>query len=271
MSHVNTKETIIDLKQYLEQLEDVIKISTINKIFDKIIPKDQNGNKITGTIVTSGKTIPIIYLPKSNTINVSINYFEKETEKYMKQLCHQANIQDDKTITKLKAYYRLYALLYENEHALQFAIAKNEYPFKYEEVKEGYQNIIEHLTKNNLMIPIQSKEKSDSLSLTSETQFKSILNRNARVEALSDIITILGKEKEEEIREILNSLYLTNLLAGYEETTKGSMYTTHKELLLLNKYKIIKRDILMSEDERLRFGLEINNETRNKLLAKINT
>jgi hypothetical protein len=56
---------------------------------------------------------------------------------------------------------------------------------------------------------------------------------------------------------------------GYENDTKGSMYKTYYDLGLKSKYDKIKHSE-MSEEDRLRFGLEVNNDTRNKLLQKVN-
>ncbi len=56
---------------------------------------------------------------------------------------------------------------------------------------------------------------------------------------------------------------------GYEDDANGCLYKTCHDLGIKSKYNKIKKSE-MSEEDRLRFGLEVKKETRNKLLEKIN-
>lgn len=271
MSHIRNKEELLNLSKYLEKIKNNIDNSTIKEILNDITPKNEDNKNLTGIVITNGKLLPAAYMPNFNTINISINAFEKTTDDTAKLLCEEFNINDEKTITNLRAYYRLFALLHESEHAYQFAIAKNLCPFKYKEVQAGYKNIADRLLVKKRVIPNPFQEIKSAISFFKyqKNAYSYVLERNASTEALDDIMYIADKNNEEKVKELLNELYLSMLLIGYENDTKGAMYRTHKELFLLKKYQKIEQDNSMSEEERLRFGLSIKEETRKKLLTKI--
>ena len=270
MSHIRNKEEILKLGKYLDKIKDNIDNSTIKELLDEIVPKTDANKNLTGIVVTSGKILPAAYIPNFNTINISLNAFEKITDETAKMLGKECKIDDEKTISNLRAYYRLFTLLHETEHAYQFAIAKDLCPFKYNEVKSGYKNIAKRLLVKNQIIPNPIEEIKSAISFFKykKNAYDYVLERNASCEALDDIIYIAKENNEERLLKILDDLYLSMLLIGYENDNKGAMYNTHKGLYLLKKYRKIKKDESMSEEERLRFGLDIKEETREKLLSK---
>ena len=55
---------------------------------------------------------------------------------------------------------------------------------------------------------------------------------------------------------------------GYINSNIGSIEETYRKTLMYRKYKKIYEDLEISDDERIRFGFNISDETRNKLLSK---
>ena len=276
MSHIKTKRELLKLKVYLSELEkqDTSR-QVIEAILDDLIPKNRSDKNMIGTVVTSGTIAQPAYMPHYNTINVSAHGFDKITEKSAEALINNTEC---KNFARLKAYYRLFALLHEVEHGHQFLIARNELPFKYSEVKEGYKNIIESVSKSSSIIPNPARDLMQAIRFFKyqKNEYRYILERNATVEAADDISYLASTEfpledargrVDEDIKKVFEELRDAFMYIGYEDDTKGCMYQTHKGLWLLRKYDKIKIEDI-SEEDKLRFGLEINPETRSKLLSK---
>ena len=267
MSHIRTKEKLLDLKKYLKDLgKEKLDKEIIESILEEIVPKDKNNNKLTGIVVKEKTLGAASYMPNQNLILINTNNFENICEETTKAIC---NTDKNDIRGKIKAYYRLFALLHESEHAYQFAIAKDKIPFKYQEVKEGYKNIVDRLIKKNYIIPRPIKEIKGAISFIKyqKNAYDYVLERNASTEALDDILELI-KENEEtiEVYEPFDQLKLAMSLIGYFDSNMGCMYNTHKGLYLLKEYNKIQKDEDMTEEERLRFGLNIKEGTRAKLL-----
>ena len=88
MSHIRDIEELYKLRDYLRILNDKnITRKQLNNILDDLIPKNEKGKKLIGTVVSEVPTKkPAIYLPKFNSIRMSrldfLNYTKKKSEEF---------------------------------------------------------------------------------------------------------------------------------------------------------------------------------------------
>lgn len=270
MSHIREKENLLKLKSYISKLDGNTSIKTINDILNELVPKNSYNKNMIGVIVSGGtrfKSRPG-YMPSLNTIVVSkdslINISNETANILAKEFSY-----DDKE--KLSSYYQMFSLLHEVEHGYQFLIAKNALKFPYSEVKEGYENIFNSVLQSKGIIPNPIKDLRCSISFFKyqANAYSFVLERNAEVEASNDTSLLARENNDDEIADIFDALTLAFQFIGYEDNEKGCMYQTYLGILRKRLFDKIKKDNNMSEDERLRFGLSISNETRGKLVKRI--
>ena len=82
MSHIRSKEDLLKLRKYIEDLDqEDLPIKTINDVLNEIIPKNELGKNMVGKVVTDSSLSPAAYIPKANTINISRKSFMETTNK----------------------------------------------------------------------------------------------------------------------------------------------------------------------------------------------
>ncbi len=271
MSHIREKEELLKIKNYIEALGNDIDIKTIEEILNKIVPKNQYEKNMIGVIVTNqGNIFNAVpgYVPSANTIVLSRDGFKKISSESAKVLCDEFNIKDT---NKMTAFYQMFGLLHEVEHAYQFLISNDKIQFKYKEVKDSYKGIIDEILLKKNIIPNPIKEIKSHIAFIKYQKncYDYILERNAEVEAAVDTSILARETDNEHIANVFESLALAFKNIGYEENNKGCVYQTYKGLLLSKKYNKIEKEENIEEEERLRFGLEINENTRKELIKRI--
>ena len=271
MSHIREKEELLNFKKYISELGNDADIKKINEALNFLVPKNDCNKNMLGVIVSNGRHfdngVPG-YMPSTNTIILSRDSFTKISNESAKVICDKFNYED---IEKMAAYYQAFSLLHEVEHGYQFLIARDRIPFKYREVKDSYKGIIESIYPKKRLIPCSIKELKCHISFLKyqKNAYDFVLERNAEVEAAFDT-NILAKESDDEkVAEIFESLGLAFLNIGYEENNNGCVYQTFEGILRKKEYDKIIKDPTMNEETRLRFGLNIKEETRKELIKKI--
>ena len=271
MSHVREKEELLNLKKYIVKLGNSVDTKTIDEALNFLVPKNDFNKNMIGINVSNGNRfnngIPG-YIPSANTIILSRDGFIKISNESAKIICDTF---DYKNTEEMATYYQTFSLLHEVEHGYQFLTAYDRIPFKYQEVKDSYKGIIESINPKKEIIQHPIKELRGHISFFKyqKNAYDFVLERNAEVEAAFDT-SILAKESgNEKIAEIFEKLGLAFLNIGYEENNKGCVYQTYKGLLREKEYDKIIKDPTMDEETRLRFGLDVNEETRRKLIKKI--
>ena len=271
MSHIREKDNLLKLKSYMSKLDGNTSIEIINDILNELVPKTDNNKNMIGVIVSEGNKFSTRpgYMPSSNTIIIPkdslIRNSDNSAELLAKEFCY-----DDKE--KLSSYYQMFSLLHEVEHGYQFLIAKGILKFPYIEVKAGYEGIINSIYQKNSIIPNPIRDLRCGISFLKyqANAYSFVLERNAEVEASNDTCLLAREVGDEEIADIFDAFTLAFQFVGYEENEKGCMYQTYLGILRKRLFDKIKQDDNMSEEDRLRFGLSISNETRNTLMKRIN-
>lgn len=268
MSHIITnKEELEKLNYYLKYIDiDKLDRDLYEEIIDFIIPKDTSGNYLVGMkIQKQGKGHAAIFSPKYNTIYFRLDNIDNWLYENYNDIDTIYNINDE----ELKKYLFLFALLHEVEHSYQYLMGKNivEAPCKL--VCRGYSDIVGLLINKYYWIPMPVTliRRTLSLILYHRKPYEYILERNANLEAFSDILALAQLNGKEKFIKVFNDLVKSLILMGYDKDNKGCMYHTYEGLLMLDKYHIIpKTDI--SDSYKIRYGLEISTEHREEIMKK---
>jgi hypothetical protein len=201
------------------------------------------------------------FVPHLNQIVISI----KQIPKWL-----YLNVDDPKNTIKvgnmdsllLKCYLVLNMLVHETEHAKQYLIGQEELPSPSILVSKGYRNITELLINPNYILPrpIKLVRRTISLVLYYKKQNSYILERNANLEAFYKLSFLAQKRNDSDILSLFTEITELYLKLGYINSIKGSMYETHKEILMLDKFPKTKDYLLLDTGTKMRFGLPITEE-----------
>ncbi len=267
MSHIKEKKELLKLKYYLESLAgEKASYDIVSRLFNNVVPKNVHGKNLVGVVVAgAGNDKTTGFMPFHNTIYVPFKPFLVETQESAENL---GEVFDYDDYDKLSAYYRLFAALHEAEHGYQFLIANEKIPFKYNEVKDGYKYLVMHCFNKHNYVKHCSRKDNPIIKKYFENPYDYVFERNAMVEACDDTSFIAGEMKDDEIRDIFDSYKDSIMVNGYEASRMGSMIYTYESLLPKNMYDKVEKDSNMPMEERARFGLEVDEETRAKVLVK---
>lgn len=268
MSHIRTKEELLKLKDVLKDVKDCkCENQRISFILDHIVPKEENGKNIVGVVVNENTKNNTSYSPTLNTINISLNEFIDTTSLSALVLGRYLDYDD---IDKLTEYYQLFSLLHEVEHSYELLLANNKLDFEYDEVKKRYLKLVEQIETKYPYIthPVRRIKGNIAFKRYDKESDSFIFERNANVEASSDTALLAQEMNDEEISLIFNKLNTAFRYIGYENDNNGCMYQTFDRLLLKKDYDKIQEDD-MSEEDKIRFGLRIDESSRKELVKKI--
>lgn len=81
-------------------------------------------------------------------------------------------------------------------------------------------------------------------------------------------MALANENGEFDVAQVFYIFKLSNLIKGYLTDNNGCMYQTYKKMCLIDKFNKIEKDDNISEEERLRFGLSIDYETRKQLFKE---
>lgn len=162
--------------------------------------------------------------------------------------------------------YAIFALIHEVEHYYQYLIGNKYIEFPYQIVIEAYHNLL----------PLKVKKSENALCtlikvrryLRMLEKDDSLYERNANIEAFDLLCKVAQYENNKEVYEILLYQMKCYLMAGYGLFHNGIIEKTYKSLLLSNLYESFCQNEDIRMEDRVRYGLPIDFETRKKVLTK---
>lgn len=265
---------IIKDKNDLILLKDIISYLNINDIsknyLDEIlkflIPKD-NGNLLVNYNIKEKGNITAAFIPKMEIIMISINEMDKWLNKSIYYLKEEFNVSDTKI---LRSYLTLFIITHEIEHSCQYLMGKGKIQPPHKFIENCYKELFEMLAPKDFIIPrpIKDTRRIISLVLYKAKQNFHVLERNANVECTDLLCKCALNMKREDMYEVFNSLKNDFMKFGYIKSTMGSFEETYKNILMYDRYKKIYKDINITEEDKVRYGLNITEETRKKVLSK---
>ena len=261
MSHIiKSEQDVVIVSRLLEKLRSKgYKNEVIEEILNTIIPQNKN---LPIDVVLGNSQKPAFFNEEAKKIEVSLkilkNYINKQVNLLIKL---HPNLENEIFYNHI-----LLTLVHEVEHYYQ-CLVENEYvDFPYKIVVDSYKNIKE------LKIP---KDLNPIIALIKIRRFfnyshnpDSLLERSANVEAYDMLVKVAKYENNPEMLKILEELLSYQLSLGYKGINNGSVEKTYKKKGLINVYNSFEFDEIIPIEDKVRYGLPIDKETRKKVLNK---
>lgn len=244
-----------------------INANIINEFLDVVIPKSNEGvNYIKSTINIKGR-ITAMFIPTTQTINVSVLKLTNWLDANSISLCDYYNIKDKE---QFKNYLLLMALIHEIEHSYQYIISINKMEMSSSVLQSSYRLLFDLFQPNNSIIPhpIQETKRIVSLILYKKNENMYLLERNAQVETLDLLVKLTSLNKNENLNNIFNNMLNKYISIGYLNNQNGCVEETLKKTLLIHKIKNITDGNSLNNEQKIKFGLSIDEEVRQKILKK---
>ena len=236
---------------------------SLEELLNSLIPKS-NGKSIINYRLTNQKSFTALFEPLTQTIEISFDRLNNWLKNNIKDFEKHYKIDD---IRMFYAYLALFVITHEIEHSYQYLLGNG--------LVEGnktmslYYKYLENLfQKDESLFPntIKRFKRVLSLLLYKAQENKYILERNANIEALDLLCQCAIKMNRQDMFDIFNGMRNLFLKQGYYDSNKGNIEETYRNILMYHKYKKVKVDQSLDENERVRYGLPINEETRSKIL-----
>ena len=164
----------------------------------------------------------------------------------------------------IRNYLYLCAILHEIEHSYQYLMGEGIIEAPNNLIKDGYHTLYNiSYNEYNLIKRIQIEL---SIALYNKHCNSLILERNAQIETDDALYQLALLENKEHLYEIFLSHKNEISQDGYQKNTSGRLEETYRKILMYKTYKQFDKDIDCSEEERIRWGLNISEEARQKVL-----
>lgn len=176
-----------------------------------------------------------------------------------------------KDINILKSYLFLFLITHEIEHSYQYLMGKGIINAPSQIIQYGYKRIFDLFLKNESIIPSPIKETRNLISLIlykrNENLF--VLERNENIESTDLLCQLALFTGREDIFEMFNEMKTAFMSIGYTEGPIGSLEETYRKFFLYDRYKRFYENPNMTEEEKAEYGLNISEQTRQRILEKI--
>lgn len=251
-----------DIINYVNRNE--LSESYLEEVLKLLIPNN-NGNYLIYYNVNYKGSTTAIFVPQSMCIKVSLDKINKWLEFNKKDLVEFYKISDDNT---LKGFLFLFMITHEIEHSYQYLMGEGIINAPNKIIQCGYKGIFDLLLPDSYIIPRPIKEtrKIIALILYKIKQNFFILERNANIECTDLLCQLASYMKREDIFKMFNCMRNSFMRIGYKENSMGSLDETYKKILLYDRYKKFYENVNTTEEEKVRYGLCISEQTRQKIL-----
>lgn len=263
---MNNKGQLLIMKDVLNYLQNnELSKTYLEEILKELLPKNNNELLVNYNIKEKG-LVTSQFQPSTKSIDISLNKINTWLENNIKDFINNYKVND---INILKSYLVLFILSHEIEHSKQYLIAEGKIETPCILLKDAYKGLFELLNPKETIIPRPIKDTKRRLSLflykLKENYY--VLERNANIESMSLISQCALYNNNEDIYNIFDDMKNIYLKCGYIDSTMGSVEETYRKILMYNKYKTFTHQIGFSVQDKIRYGLEITEEVRNKVLG----
>lgn len=260
LSVIKTEQDVMLISQLLEKLRSGgYKESVLEEILNSIVLQNPN---FPINIILGKSSIPAVFDAEKRKIEIS---FER-LKHYINNII-STTIKGDQYLNKeIFNNYVLLALLHEVEHYNQYLITKKYVEFPYEILIFGYSNLMT-LRLSKTINPISGLIKIIRFSFYYNGP-DHLLERNANVGSLDLLVKVAKYENNKEMLNVLNQLLYGYLLIGYDSLYNGAMEQTYKKKGIISTYNSFNHSEEIPVKDRVRYGLSIDDETKQKVLKK---
>lgn len=207
---------------------------------------------------------PACFVSKRKVVCISLSKLQILLENNINDFMVKYNL------SKIDATYYLIIVLLKHEltHARDFLISREKIEAPYEYMYKAYKYLFDLIIKdeNVFLHPIKKAKQYKSIKKYYENEYQYILERNAQIEAY-DMLFKLVSDIDKYFSDYAQLSRNAMMKIGYYENNKGSLYETFHMIDLDKEYNSIKFDNSIEMIERIRYGLEIPEDTRQLVLS----
>ena len=161
---------------------------------------------------------------------------------------------------EIMAYILIDCLAHEVEHAYQDFIGKYKLQSPIPLISSAYKGLFDMI--------INEKNSSKLLLKYFKNCNNLLLEKNAQIESFDLVMQCAKYANQEIIYNAYKEWIKGWILLGYYKNNKGSIYEIYDYLGLKDKYDSFNCEVDISEEERIRYGLPIEDSTRKRLFGK---
>lgn len=267
MSHIVKDNTDLDVLKYFYENLDLNDLSEsfFCDVFSELIPRCENGLLVNYNVDKKGY-YPAIYFPNNNYVCLGMDSLLVWIRNNSKNIREQYHVSDVESFNKFLAFF---AITHEIEHSFQYLMALDKIESPCILVRDGYRGIIDLLKKDDYIIPrpVKRIRKVVSSLLYKINENKCVLERNANIESLDLLCKLSAYLENDESFKVFDDMKNDFLKLGYIDDTCGNMIETYQKILMSDKFSDIDVCDILTFDDRIRYGLKIDEEERKKVLS----
>ncbi len=263
---ISGKNSFLMFNDFFSEIEkNGIRVENISELLNLIIPRDKAGKLLINYRVKEKGVGTAVFSPKFEDIVISINKIIDWLSANSLQLAEMYKVDD---VEKLRKYLLLFVITHELEHGYEYLMGKGTYESPCSLVSESYRSLFSLLVTPSYIIPRPVKEVRRVVSLIKYKQRENnfLLERNANIEAFDLLSKLALENADEELYHAFLNMKNCFMLQGYADSTEGSISETFRNILMSDKYRKMNKENNLSMEDKVRFGLEIDEETRAKVL-----
>lgn len=231
-----------------------------------LIPKNEKGQLLVNTYITKTGFRTAVYVIDGNYIKASAEKVEAWVQSNTNSLKENFFIKD---VELFRGYLYLYLLAHEVEHSYQKQITLGYANLANPVIQGAYYHILRQFKKDNSFFPkpISKTQKAIRLYNYRKKENEYVLERNASLEGYDLLYRLANYCQNEELARAFYCCRTLYCKLGYHDSPKGSFAETYQAMLMTKKYEEIIGEKIFSEEEAVRYGLPVSEETRQKILT----
>ena len=264
---ISGEKELLVLKDFINiSFNDGLTKSNIEELLKELLPS-KNGELLINYKVNEMGINIADFVASNRRINISLNKVNEWLDKNTKDFLQNLKTCDSKT---LRTYLFLFMLTHEIEHSYQYLIGEGLAETPNDVLKSAYKGIYDLFISKDYIIPrpVSEMRRFISIFLYRLKQNYYLLERNASIESMDLVGKCALYNGREDIFKLFNEMRSTYSMCGYINSCMGSIEETYKNILMYDKYKRFYSDVDLSEEDKIRFGFCINEETRRKVLSR---
>lgn len=262
---IKNKDTLLLLKDIINDYnKDNLSKSYIEEILKELIPHKDDTSLIKYKVRDKGTAIAF-FAPKYEIIYVNINrvneWLANNTNSFLKEI----GTCDSDTLRK---YLFLFIITHEIEHSYQYLMGKGIINSPNDVLKNAYNGLFDLLVSKDYIIPrpiIQTRSIISKILYKRNENFY-LLERNANIESMDTVSKVALFNDREDVSKLFLSMKNIYTHCGYTDSTIGSIEETYAKILMHDKYKKFYKEIDIEEKEKVRYGFNISEDTRKRVL-----
>lgn len=260
MSHIINSEK--DIKILSQQLEKIRSKGYTDDVFEEVINILKPNNKFFPIDVKPGNITA--FFPKEGCITFCVEGLKKYLDKQLEDVVEKFT---PKLQKELYDNYIFLSLIHEIEHYYQYLIGEKYIDFPYQIVSDGYKNLwsTELYLRDTIINPIYTGIKIIRWVYYSNKEYY-LNERNANIEAYDILVKIADYENNKDLLEFLKKQLLYLLSVGYDQKYNGSMEKSYIKTWKHSTYKSFDHTEEIPIQDRVRYGLPIDEDTKQKVL-----